>query len=254
MTSVSIPTSGSGAGSTAATAGTQVTAKAFFMPDELWLARFGLSDPPIPVLICRYNPKSLTIEGGGEWKKFKATEQVDTPPATFSNPKPRSIKGLELLFDMFELPYGNLDWELRAIEDWCKPRESILPGDHQVSAVQLRFQWGEKRYFKCYIKSYVVEYTHFSKSGAPLRAKVTLTLEEAVSPAEGQNPTSGGDGGERSYVTRAGDTLHSIAYHHYRHPRYWRGLAAFNDIDDPLRLPTGAVVSLPDASVVADLS
>ncbi|MBW3578946.1 MAG: hypothetical protein KY462_14635 [Actinobacteria bacterium] len=253
MTVVSIPTSGSSAGAAGATAATQTTAKAFFFPDPEFLIEFPLP-PPVPVLICRYNPKSLRISGGGEWKKFKTTEQNDRPPATFSNPKPRKIEGLELIVDMFELPYGNLDWELRAIEDWCQPRAHINPLSHQVSAVHLRFQWGEKRYFKCYITSYTIEYTMFAKSGAPLRAKVTLTLEEALSPTETQNPTSGGKGGERTYVSRAGDTLHSIAYRHYRHPRYWRGLAAFNGIDDPMRLPTGTTVALPDASTISDLS
>lgn len=250
---VPIPTSTSSAGATGATAATQLTAKAFFMPDPEFLISFP-APPPVPTLVCRYNPKTLKISGGGEWKQFSSTNEGDTPPAQFSKAKPRKIEGLELLIDMFELPYGNLDWELRAIEDWCKPRESILPGSNQVSAVHLRFQWGEKRYFKCYITSYSIEYTLFSKSGAPLRAKVTLTLEEAISPTQSQNPTSGGEGGERSHVAHAGDTLHSIAYRHYRQPRYWRGLAAFNGIDDPMRLATGTVVSLPDDDTIQALS
>jgi nucleoid-associated protein YgaU len=251
---IPIPTSSSSAGSAAATGATQLTAKAFFFPDPEYLLQFPFPIPH-PVLICRYNPKSLKISGGGEWKEFKATKTEKTPPKTFSNPKARKMEGLELLVDMFELPYGNVNWELRALEDWCQPRKHLLyTVNKQVSAVHLRFQWGEMQYFKCFISSYDITYEMFSKSGAPLRAKVNLTLEEALSTVPGQNPTSGGEGGERSYVTRSGDSLHSIAYHHYHNPKYWRGLAAFNGIDDPLRLPTGAVVNLPDATTVADLS
>jgi nucleoid-associated protein YgaU len=250
---IPISTQNSSAGAAAGTGATQATAKAFFVPDETFLAEFPLP-PPVPILVCRYNPKSLKISGGGEWKKFKSTEAAKTPPAQFTQRKPRKIEGLELLFDHFEAPYGNLEWELRAIEDWCEPRRSITPSSHQVSAVHLRFQWGEKRWFKCFITSYSLQYTHFAKSGSPLRAKVTLTLEEALDPKESTNPSSGGQGGERSYVTHADDTLHSLAYRHYRQARYWRGLAAFNHIDDPMRLPTGTVISIPDASTVEALS
>lgn len=241
----------SGSGSGAATGATQTTAKAFFMPDPEFMIKFPRGRPPIPTLVCRYNPTTLKIAGGGEWKKFKSTTEHDKPTAQFSNPKPRTLT-VDLLVDMFELPYGNLEWELQAIEDWSEPRLSA--DGQQASAVHLRFQWGEKRWFKCYIKSYSIEYTLFSKSGAPMRAKVNLQLEEAVSPTEATNPTSGGPGGERSYVTRAGDTYHSIAYRHYGQARYWRGLADFNGADDPMRLGTGEVVSLPELSTITELS
>ena len=36
-----------------------------------------------------------------------------------------------------------------------------------------------------------------------------------------------------------GDTLASVAYAEYGDPTLWRPLAAFNGIDDPLRVPTG---------------
>jgi nucleoid-associated protein YgaU len=48
----------------------------------------------------------------------------------------------------------------------------------------------------------------------------------------------------------AGDSLASIAYKEYGDPAMWRPLAAFNGIDDPLRLQLGSSVLLP---VVDDL-
>ena len=49
----------------------------------------------------------------------------------------------------------------------------------------------------------------------------------------------------------AGDSLASIAYREYGDPTMWRPLAAFNGIDDPLRLRLGASLLLP---VVDDLA
>lgn len=244
---ISIPTSGEAGAQTAAGA----TAKAFFMVDPTFTAQFPVP-PAIPVLVCRYNPKSLTISGGGEWVEAPSARQSGgNPPAQFAKQKPRTMT-VQLFVDQFELPSGDVSAELKAIHDWTRPREHIIK--RQASAAWLRFQWGAKRYFKCFIESFTVTYTLFSRSGAPLRATVDLTLKEALEPQMGTNPSSGGEGGERSYTVRAGDSLHSIAYQHYGQARLWRGLAAFNGIDDPMRLPTGTVVGIPDVSLVEDLS
>jgi nucleoid-associated protein YgaU len=45
--------------------------------------------------------------------------------------------------------------------------------------------------------------------------------------------------------TIVGDNLASIAYAEYGDPAHWRPLAAYNGIDDPLRLPNGRTILLP---------
>ena len=42
-----------------------------------------------------------------------------------------------------------------------------------------------------------------------------------------------------------GDSLASIAFHHYRDPTRWRAIAEANGIDDPLHLKRGSVLSIP---------
>ena len=42
-----------------------------------------------------------------------------------------------------------------------------------------------------------------------------------------------------------GDTLAALAYAEYDDPEMWRLLAAFNGIDDPLRLRIGSLLMLP---------
>lgn len=249
MVAVSIPTSGTGAGAGAAQTAAKATAPAIIMLDPS-SAPFILPKPPVPTLVCRYNPKTLTIDGGTTWEAEESASGRGVPNMQFKATKPRTLK-VDLLIDLFFLPYANVDWELKALQDWCTPRESLLG---QTSAPYLRFQWGESRYFKCVLDSYTIKHTLFSKSGAPMRAEVNITLKEIMDAMPGTNPTSGGPGGERAHLVRAGDTLHSIAHREYGRPLLWRGLAAFNGIDDPRRLRSGAVVSLPDAETLEALS
>jgi nucleoid-associated protein YgaU len=49
-----------------------------------------------------------------------------------------------------------------------------------------------------------------------------------------------------------GDTLQSIANREYGKPGLWRGLAAFNEIDDPLRLQLGSHILLPSMEEAAE--
>ncbi len=48
-----------------------------------------------------------------------------------------------------------------------------------------------------------------------------------------------------------GDSLSSVAFAEYGDPTRWRALAAFNDIDDPMRLRTGTVLLLPSLEELA---
>src|SRR5213076_1062588 len=90
------------------------------------------------------------------------------------------------------------------------------------------------------------KFTLFSSDGTPIRAVCSVTLEEM--PGEEfrkQNPTSGSHEVQRVHRTIAGDSLASVAFDEYGDPNAWRPLAAFNGIDDPLRVPTGTMLLVP---------
>ena len=52
----------------------------------------------------------------------------------------------------------------------------------------------------------------------------------------------------------AGETLHSVAQREYGSAALWRGLAAANGIDDPLRLDAGRHLLVPPREEAARLS
>jgi nucleoid-associated protein YgaU len=51
-----------------------------------------------------------------------------------------------------------------------------------------------------------------------------------------------------------GDSLAGIAYREYGDPNLWRGIAAFNQIDDPLRVAAGTRVLVPSVVEAKQLS
>jgi hypothetical protein len=118
----------------------------------------------------------------------------------------------------------------------------------------ITFNWGTTVTFKAVAENLSVQYTLFDADGTPLRAQAQLNLtqaERAMDPSSHggqshpQNPTTRADIGLGSHTVRDGDSLASIAYHHYRDPTKWRAIAEANGIDDPLHLKRGSVLSIP---------
>jgi len=46
------------------------------------------------------------------------------------------------------------------------------------------------------------------------------------------------------------ERIDEIAYRQYGDPRYWRVIAALNNVDDPLRIPEGQILSVPTLSAL----
>lgn len=228
----------------------EATVKAALLLDPVFTAQFPGGRTPRGAMPFRYNPKDVKITGGTKWGESGGEGREDVPVQTFQSQDHRTLK-FKIFVDHYELPSGDVTQEIDALHDWTVPRKRM--GDTKAEAPWLRLQWGAKSYFRCYLDSYSITYTLFSRSGAPLRAEADITLKELRDPVKGTNPTSGGAGGERVHVVTLGDSLHSVAHRYYQQPRVWRALAAFNGIDDPLRLATGTAIELPEPSLLEDL-
>src|SRR2546423_1156417 len=105
---------------------------------------------------------------------------------------------------------------------------------------------------KFYLASVNAKYTMFGRTGNPLRATADISLKESPDEPGAQNPTSGSIHARATHLISEGDTLQSIATEEYGNPGFWRGLALFNDIDDPLRLNLGSRILIPSRDEAAD--
>lgn len=117
----------------------------------------------------------------------------------------------------------------------------------------LTFQWGPPMLgfmYSCQLASLDVNYIRFDPTGIPIRAELSMTLQEMPSALGSfpTNPTSGGQPGRRTHVIAEGETLASIAQAYYKRPGLWRRIAEVNGIDDPRRVRPGRTVYLPNAN------
>jgi len=202
----------------------------------------------------QFNPKELSISKSATWNRPTNKGAKHSTKPEFGGVQPQSVQ-MELFFNDWEGD-GSLVADIQTLLTWLKPTDKSI-SDKKPQPQALLFQWGGQgplSDFKGYLKSVSAKYTMFKPDGTPVRATAQITLEEIPVDTAKQNPTSGALAGRRTHVVAAGDSLHSLAFREYDDPGLWRGLAAFNDIDDPLRLAPGRRLMLPTADEAAALS
>jgi len=204
----------------------------------------------------KFNPSEYSVSKGARWKlpeRNMKDKQGGKPEFLGSDPQTIS---LQIFFDDWEAAFGNVTKDVDKLFDWCAPsRSSVSSEKHQPA--ELLLIWGSNSQLvdrKFYLEKVSVKYTMFSRTGNPLRATADIVLKEIPNPAAGTNPTSGSIHARKTHLISDGDTLQSIATKEYGNPNFWRGLAIFNDIDDPLRLAIGSRILLPSSDEAAAIS
>jgi nucleoid-associated protein YgaU len=202
----------------------------------------------------KFNPSEYSVKKSAQWdapRRSMSTEAGATPEFIGSNPQTVS---LQIFFDDWEAVVGDVTKDVEKLFKWCTPsRRSI--GNETPHPPLLRFIWGSNLHLaehKFYLESVTAKYTMFGRTGNPLRATADISLKEAPDAPGAQNPTSGAIHTRGTHLVSEGDTLQSIATKEYGNPNLWRGLAIFNNIDDPLRLDLGSQILLPSPDEAAD--
>jgi len=196
-------------------------------------------------LAFRFRPKEYSISKSATWNRPTTKGAKKAARPEFAGSNPRSVQ-MEVFFDDWE-GNGNLVKDIEQLLDWMTPTDKSIE-TNVPEPKTLKFQWGGNgplAGFKGYLKSCNAKFTLFKPDGTPIRATATITLEEIPSQPGKTNPTSGSPAGRRSHVVIGGDSLHSVAYDEYGNAALWRGLAAFNGIDDPLRVRPGTHLLIP---------
>jgi nucleoid-associated protein YgaU len=92
----------------------------------------------------------------------------------------------------------------------------------------------------------------FSPQGTPLRATLSLTLDE-YRPLHEQLSQLNLQSADhtRSHLVEEGDTLASISWQYLQRPTQWRHLAVANEIQDPRRISVGTTLVVPPVTEAA---
>jgi len=195
--------------------------------------------PVIDTIDFSFNPKKLTVQRTADWK---ATATKKPQPPEYNGAKAGTVS-VEMFLDKSE------GGEVKSTVD--KLLAAVLPAkgtdDKQKPvAPYVSLGRGKITYVSCaVVNSVSAKYTRFDADGQPIRAVVTVTLQEVLPNVVRQNPTSGAKGAPSSLLVLAGDCLASIATSQYGDPNNWRAIADANGIDDPFRLRPGRRLLVP---------
>jgi len=205
-------------------------------------------DPETDKLSFMYNPAELTTAKSANWNRPQQKGAGSAGKPQFTGAGPQTVQ-MEIWFDAWDAADADVTGCVKTLFEWTKPTPASIKKKLPRPPV-LGFQWGSNQILQnlmFFLKTVNAKYVLFKPDGTPIRASATISLEEVPEDPPGQNPSSGSRESRRSHLVGAGDSLHSVAYREYGDAGLWRGIAAFNEIDDPLRVAAGTRILVPTA-------
>src|SRR5579875_2736445 len=196
---------------------------------------------------CMFNPETLSFTRSNNWSGTASPGKRE-PRKSFGGAESGTFS-LDLLFDTTDTG--------KAVTEFTDQLSKLMDPDPQLPGTNLKknkvrppyviFHWGDLHSFKSIVKTMTVNFTYFSATGVPLRAKAGLSLEQyEPDMAFGkQNPTSGTPEPHHVHRVQPGETLDRIAAGHYGDAGRWRTIASANGIQDPLAVRPGTMLALP---------
>ena len=191
------------------------------------------------------NPSSITVEKEAKLEKDESNQ--GKAEAKYVMTYPLCIKLGEMWFDTY-------DSRPSVRKTYIDKLERLLDYVNETHYLPVcTFVWGQftgstelKKEYKFYVTKLTVDYTMFLPDATPVRAKVSLGLEQALTKDEEarMNDKRSPDHA-KLYTVKRGDTLQVIATREYDDPREWRRIAKTNNLDDPMSLKPGMKLLVP---------
>lgn len=191
----------------------------------------------------QFNPREVTMTKAAKWESKPAKNAEKAGAAEFMGAQPATLS-LEMFLDATAKHDTSVAKGVDRLMSCCVPTESTT-GSPKAMPPMVVFKWGGLTSFPGFITKVTAKFTLFAADGTPLRATCTVDIEEMPGGKGGQNPTSRAASARRTHVLVAGENLASLAHREYGDPNYWREIARFNEIDDPMRIPSGTAIRLP---------
>jgi hypothetical protein len=199
------------------------------------------------VIECMFRPKEYTVTKQNRWEPGEAKGK-EVPLLEFKGGAASTLT-MELFFDTYEKhedvrDYTNKIWKLMAIDSTLTDRTTV-----KGRPPKCQFQWGPVKSFKAVITNINQRFTMFKSDGTPVRATMTVTFQEAEKSGTYplQNPTTGSKPGYKVRVVKEGESIDWIAHEEYGDPTLWRIIAETNELENPLKLIPGQVLSIKPA-------
>jgi hypothetical protein len=205
-------------------------------------------DPETRELRFMYNPAELSTSKSANWNRPQQQGARSSGRPQFTGAGPQTVQ-MEIWFDAWDAADADVTRSVMTLFEWTRPTPQSVQRRLPRPPV-LGFEWGSNRILAdlhVFLKTVSAKYVLFQPDGTPIRASASITLEEVPEDPPRQNPTSGSRESRRSRLVGEGDSLHAVAHHEYGDPSLWRGVAAFNGIDDPLRIVPGTRILVPTA-------
>jgi nucleoid-associated protein YgaU len=200
---------------------------------------------------CLFNPAELTITKSNTWQAPE-TKGGNTPELRFQSGQPGTLT-LSLTLDTTDSGEEVTTYTDQLL-DLMKVDPALKGSDKQRNKARppwVEFHWGKLHSFKAIVEKLTIKFTYFASSGMPLRAKADMALkqwnEEGVYPL--QNPTSHTPTLHTVHRLVPGETLDRVAATHYADSTRWRLIAEANNIIDPITVPAGTLLVIPELPV-----
>jgi hypothetical protein len=185
----------------------------------------------IPVM---YNPETYSLEQGNSFAEVDIPG-LPAPPLQYVRGKSRVLT-MELFFDSYE---AHQDVRLAV-----GPVLALLDQRVETKAPPvLLFNMGPFS-FRCVLVDAPQKYTMFDRDGTPVRCTVSARFQEFVDVSVRIEQGVFFGPPTLANIGQA-QTLDQIASKNLGDPLRWKEIAAANNIDDPLNLPTGAQITIP---------
>ena len=197
---------------------------------------------------CLLNPAELTIAKTNSWAAAEA-KGINAPELRFQVGQSGTLT-MSLTLDTTSTG-TDVTVHTNALLELMQVAPDLPATDRQTNSgrpPRVELHWGQLHSFRAVLERLQIRFTYFAGNGTPLRAKADLALKQyADGQAWGlQNPTSRTPTPHGLHQVRPGETLDRIAAAHYLDPTRWRLIAEANQIVDPLDLPIGASLVIPE--------
>ena len=213
--------------------------KAYLLPER--------GDP----IYCLFNPAELTVSKSNSWQGGQSKGR-NAPEQRFQSGQAATLS-LSLTFDTTH-EGSDVTIHTTKLLNLMKVDPDLPGGDRGRNSARppwVEFHWGKLHSFRAVIEKLQLRYTYFASDGMPLRAKVDLSLKQWKDEAELplQNPTSSTPMVHSVHTLLPGETLDRVAALHYQDATRWRLIAEANGVIDPLDIPPGTALILPEPGV-----